>query len=670
MPLRNAQPTKFKPRGVVDSWDGMNIIPGGMGSLQNLIPDPSTPSAFQCRPAMNVISNFSGFSSPGVVSQALTINGFVYGFIASSRNSGYDEPFVYNITSNTFLTVQGITSSNVPATPSSTGTWVPPSMAVLGSFIAATHPGFNGTNGYFGFFDVSGFSNTSTLGDITSGSPTVTGNFPIVGVMPGYKISGTGIPANTRVVNVSNVTQTTTGNTHSNTTVDNVPVVIPVGSQIAGTGIPSGAYVTAISGAGPYSLTISQAATATATGITLYGTGTTITMSANATSTTNALSITVAGGTTTSPLWSSVNASMNGLTAVPTAVTLFYSRFYFSVANTLQYTDTLSLNRTQASQSLTAGDSSAITALSLFTLTTTTQGILQGLLAFKSNTVFQVTGDVALNTLAINSLNTAAGTVSPNSVVPTPDGVFFMAPDGIRVVQADGTVSEPDGDLRLPFLGAEYASRVNASYNSDVYRICVQNINVANAPWQEYWYDIGREIWTGPHTCQQDIALPYGAGFICFSHLYPATMYTSYVTQISGSSFTENGTALSWIFQTAPIGEDDSMYVNTVNETTVNMAFLSGAPSVTCTASDESQGVMATASVVAPSVVQSLWGTLVWGAGIWYGKQYGIRPHLIPWTNPLIFTKIIFQATATSVLGFKISNLRFMVQLVDYMSPL
>ena len=670
MPLRNAQPMKFKPRGVVDSWDGMNIIPGGMSSLQNLIPDPSTPSAFQCRPAMQSISTFSGFSSPGFVSEAIEINGYVYGLIASSRNAGYDEPFVYNISSNTFLTVQGITSSNVPTTQSSTGAWNPPSSAVMGSFIAFTHPGFNGSNGYFGYFDVSGFTETAN-GNITSGSPTITGDYALAGIMPGYTISGTGIPAGTTVKNVANVTSNTTCSTNSNTSLTNVVAYVPVGSQVVGTGIPTGTTTTAISGSvGNYTVTISQAATATATNVTLYVTGTTITMSANASATTNALSITIVGGSTTSPLWASVNTTMNGLTAVPTFVNLFYSRLYFAVGNTIQYTDTLSLNRTQASQFLTCGDSSMVTALSLFTLTTTTQGILQGLLAFKADTVFQVTGDSALGTLAINSLNTAAGTVAPSSVTPTPDGVFFLAPDGIRVVQADGTVSEPDQDLCLPFLGAEYASRVNGSYNSDVYRICVQNTNAANSPWQEYWYDIGREIWTGPHTCQQDIALPYGAGFICFSHLYPATMYTSYVTQVSGSSFTENGSALSWIFATSPIGEDDSMYVNTVNETTINMAFLSGTPSVTCTATDESQGVLATGTVMAPSATSSLWGSFLWGAALWFGQQFGIRPHLIPWTNPLVFTKLIFQATAPSSLGFKISNLRFMVQLADYMPPL
>ncbi len=669
MPLRNANAFKYKPRGVVDSWDGMNSIPGGMQSLQNLIPDPSTPMAFQCRPAMTSVSTFSGFSSPGVVSAAYEINNVVYGLIASSLNAGYDQPFAYNLLTSTFLTIQGITSGNVPTTQASTGTWTPPTAAVNGTFIAFTHPGFNGTNGYFGYFDISNYSVTSN-GNIASGSATVTGAFPITGIQVGYKISGTGIPSSTRVTNVANVTQQGTGTTNSTTSVTSVTVYIPVGSAITGTGIPSGTTVSNITGSsGNYTITLSQAATASASGVTLYGTGTTITMSASATATTNGLSITVAGGTTTSPLWSSGNTTMNGLTAVPTSVQLFYNRFYFAVNNTLQYTDTLSLNRTNTSQSLTAGETSPITALSLFTLTTTTQGVLQGLLVFKSNTVFQVTGDAALSTLAINSLNTAAGTIAPSSVVPTPSGVFFMAPDGIRVVQADGTVSEPNEDLRLPFLGALYPSRVNAAYNSDVYRISVQNTNATNSPWQEYWYDIGKEIWTGPHTCQQDIALPYGSGFICFSHLHSATMYSSYTTQVSGVSFTEYGSALQWYFITAPIGEDDSMYVNSVNVTTINMAFTSASPNVTCTASDESSGFLATASVAPPAIYAPIWGSVTWGSFIWGSVQYGMRPHLIPWTNPIVFTKMVFQATALSSLGFKVSNLRIMVQLVDYLAP-
>lgn len=669
MSLRNGTPFKFRPRGVTDTSDGMNVMPGAMSSLQNLIPDISTLYAFQCRPALQSISTFPGFLSPGNVSWAIELNGYVYGLIATQRNSGYDEPFVYEISTDTFLTVQGITSTNVPITQATTGDWTPPSAAVNGAFIAFTHTGFNGSNGHFGYFDVSGFTETAD-GNITSGSPTVTGDFPIAGVQPGYKISGTGIPANTRVLNVANVQGNTTGNTNSSTSLTNVVAFIPVGSLVTGSSIPSGTAVTAISGSpGNYTVTISQAATGTATGVEIFFIGTTIIMSANATATTAGLSITISGGMQSSPLWSSGNTTMNGLTGVPQVVALFYNRFYFAVGDQLEYTDTLSLNRTSAGQELTVGDSTKVTALSLFTLTTTTQGILQGLLAFKADTIFQITGDESLGTLAINSLNTAAGTVAPSSVTPTPEGVFFMSYDGIRVVQNDGTVSEPDQDLRLPFINALYPSRVSGAYNADNYRISVQNEGAPGAPWQEYWYDLSRELWTGPHTCQQDVAPPFGSGFICFSHLHPAIMFTSHVTQIIGSSFEEYGDNLVWVYATAPIGEDDSMLMNSMNETTVNLAFDAGASQINCTATDENNGVLSSAIIYPPSG-GTLWDFFLWGAANWGAIAFGIRPHTVPWTNPLVFTKLIFQATSLSSLGFKISNLRFMLQPANYFPPI
>lgn len=232
MPLRNNLPVKFKPQTVCDTWDGMNVTPGAMSSLSNLIPDPSTPMAFQCRPAASVITTFPSGSFPGAgtVSVAFEINNRVYGLISSTLHAGYDQPFSYNLIANTFDTITGITSSNVPTTQATTGAWTPPAVAVMGPYVIFTHPGFNGSgNGYFGYF------------------------------------------------NITN---------------------------------PS------------------------------------------------------------SPAWASGNTTGNGLTGVPTDVQLFYNRLYFAVGNTLQFTDTLSLNRTNTSQSLTAGDTSSITALSLFTLTT------------------------------------------------------------------------------------------------------------------------------------------------------------------------------------------------------------------------------------------------------------------------------------------------------------
>lgn len=525
MPLRNALPIKFKPRGYSDTWDGSNAVPGAMGALQNLIPDPSTINSFICRPAFRDISDFVGFSSPGFVSIAYQINGYVFGLIASGLNSGKDEPFCFNIGTSSFVTVSGITSGNVPTSPSTTGDWVNPTITVMGPYIIVCHPGFNGSNGYFGWFDVS---------------------------------------------------------------------------------------------------------------------------------------------TPTAPVWHSGNTTTTALSSVPRAAVMFSNRIYFAVGNTLQYTDTLSLTRTNPSQSLTAGDTSVVTALSLFTLTTTNQGILQGLLVFKANTVFQITGDAALSTLAINSLNTAAGTISPDSVVPTPAGVFFVAPDGIRIVQPDGTVSEPDVDFRVPLLNVLYPSRMSAAYNSDIYRICIQNGSKANAPWEEYWYDIGREIWTGPHTCQQDIATPYGAGFVCFSHLNPGKMFLSYVTQVSGSSFVELDqtgalNTLAWNFQTSPLGEDDYMYLNTLLETTINLAFQTGEPPITCSVSDQSNGVLTQATIVPPGV-GSIWGAFTWGSGIWGGLQYGLTSFLIPWPKPVTFGKAVISIVGVSSLGFKISNLRFVLE--------
>lgn len=530
MALRNAVPLKFKPRGVSDTFDGMNSIPGAMSSLSNLIPDPSTPDAFQCRPAVSLLVNFttSGFSSPGAVSHMIVMNGRVYGLVASARNAGKDEPFSFNIGTGLFDTVTGITAANSPTTQATTGDWTPPTAAVMGNYVVFTHPGFNvGSGYYFGWFDITN-------------------------------------PA--------------------------------------------------------------------------------------------------------APTWTAGNTATNGLASLPTNVELFSNRLYFSAGNVLPYTDALTLTRSSASQYLTAGDISPITALSLFTLSTTNQGILQGLLVFKGNTVFQVTGDAALSTLSINSLNTAAGTLAQRSVAPTPSGVVFLAPDGIRVVQADGTVSEPDADLRLPFINALYPSRASGSYNQNVYQICTQNGGKNGSPWESYWFDLGREIWTGPHTFQHDVAAPYMDRFILASHINPGKLYTSYTTQVSGVGFTEVGTPLAWTFATAPIGEDDSLSVNTVNDSTINMAFSASSQAVTLTASDTRNGVVGSAVIPAPGGA-TIWGSFTWGASVWAGPQTGITPHFIPWSAPLVFTKAIFQANGVSSLGFKISNMRFLLQPSGYLPP-
>lgn len=99
----------------------------------------------------------------------------------------------------------------------------------------------------------------------------------IVTVVSGNDITITGWPQSlttgTYAINKkwwSRFHRASTGDTHSNTTVDNVtnPTAWADGNAIKGPGIPDGAYI--VSGGGTATLTISKAATATASGVRLY----------------------------------------------------------------------------------------------------------------------------------------------------------------------------------------------------------------------------------------------------------------------------------------------------------------------------------------------------------------------------------------------------------------
>ena len=151
---RNSKPIVWRPRGVSDTLDASQTFIGAMSSLQNLIPDPTTRGLWQCRPASIEKTTFSGFMTPGFISRLTVIGSYAYGMIASARNPGQDEPFVYNLLTNAFVTISGITAANTPTSPATTGTWVPPTAALIGAQLIITHPGFNGINGYVGILNI------------------------------------------------------------------------------------------------------------------------------------------------------------------------------------------------------------------------------------------------------------------------------------------------------------------------------------------------------------------------------------------------------------------------------------------------------------------------------------------------------------------------------------
>ncbi len=249
------KPLVWSPRGASDTLDSSTAFAGAMLQLQNLIPDPSTRNLWQCRPAAALMIDFegnpfsSGFSSgfgSGLFANATFISCFIvigsriYGMVSSSDILGHDIPFCYDITSQVFVTITGYDASNVPASPSPTGVWSPPSMALVGAEIVVTHPGFTGAGGVmFGVIDISNpaaltWAGTNTTTNALPVPPTWVANFNgrafyLVnppGAQPGAYMSDALVP--TVITNANQVL----------TFGDNVPLTcaggLPLSNQLGG----------------------------------------------------------------------------------------------------------------------------------------------------------------------------------------------------------------------------------------------------------------------------------------------------------------------------------------------------------------------------------------------------------------------------------------------------
>lgn len=669
MPLNRAKPYRLRPRSLADTLDGTNAPPGACSSLANLVPDPGTPACYQCRPAAQIVSDFPDIAGAGVVSAALEVGTRIYGMVASSLNTGKDQPFCYDTLTGNFLAVTGITDDNTPTTPAASGAWVPPTMVAVGTTIIVTHPGFPGGAGpFFGRFDISGLI-ISTTGNVASGSPLVTGNPSVNGLLPGTPITGTGIPANTTVVNFELVTPQTSvnlTNTSASGTITGPTAGFAVGQPIVGVGIPVGATIATL---GPSTaFTMSAAAVSDQTGSTMSASGAVITMSANATGDHDSEAITLTSGTLDNPAWAAGNTTGEQLPTVPTSVAQFNNRAYFATGQFETFCDVLSLNVTSlGAQTLTIGDSAPIIGQCPLAIVTTTGIVVLGLIVFKSNYITQISGDPTTQNLAENAISTeGSGTDAARSICPSPAGVLYRDSDGIRLVTQYGTISDPLPDVREPFINPVEPSRISSAFNKSVYRICLQNATANGTPFQEYWYDFKYKCWTGPHTFRQDLTVPIGGTFFCFDSSNPGKIYQSDPVQNSTSNFLENGSILTWNYG-ANLPDPENLMMNSLVVSSINIAFKSGAPPVQCVAQDEDGSILNVTSIAPPGQA-SIWGQFTWGVNIWFGSQFGLKPNIIPWTVPVCFSKLSVSFASQSSLGFQISNFQCLYQSLGYVA--
>lgn len=562
---RKSKPLTWRFAGVSDALDDSAEFSGAMASLSNLIPDPTTTKLWQCRPASIKLFDFnstaggpfsSGFSSgfqhtyfpgtAGFISVLDIVGDVVYGMMADAAIPAHDAPFAYNLATGTAVLVTGtINATTTPVSLATTGQWIPPQMALIGTKLMVTHAGFTGVGGNFvGWFDLTN---------------------PLV------------------------------------------------------------------------------------------------------------------------PVWNAGNlAGAVQFTVAPTGVVQFFNRAYYIHNAVIQpaviFSDVLNAtNVTNANQVLTFGDQKKLTALGALPLNNQLGGIVQSVMVFKGvSNIYQITGDAALNntygqtnpTLSINSLNVATGTLAANSVCATPKGLAFIAPDGLRIIDFNATVSDPIGmdgkGVSVPFISTAVPSRMVAACNGNILRATTQNAAMSGSPSQEYWYDFARSIWTGPHTFPASLMETYNNTFIMTPVGINASLWQSDYVQSVTSTYVENGQQMTWTAATALLPDTDQITNNAMTEATMDFAIPSNIGSISISALDQAGAVMDTVSIASGAGGTSLWGAVIWGAFIWGGAGApALAPYQLAWHRPIVFSRMSISMTGQSAPGVKLGALHMRYQTLN-----
>lgn len=370
--------------------------------------------------------------------------------------------------------------------------------------------------------------------------------------------------------------------------------------------------------------------------------------------------------TPASPAWSAVNTTTNVLPGVPTVVKNFNQRAYFFIKNQGWYSDVLVPTvMTNAGQAVTLGDTTSVVAASGLPINTTSGGVTQGLLAFKNNTIFQITGDAATMDLAVNEIPGGVGTSAPLSICNTPAGVGFVSPDGLRLVTTGATISEPLGDagkgITVPFIYTLSPSRMCAAFNRDTIRISAQN-NIANGnPTQEWWYHLSRKIWTGPHTFPASLIQPYNNTFLISAFNINSKLWESDPVPTLASTYVENASQMRFQYATSNFPESGSMYDNSLKFTTIGVASQSAAGAITISALDEQSTVLSQA-ILNLNSAPTIWGAFLWGAANWLGTIFKLSQVPVPWQENIVFRQASINVTGNCFTGLKLSNIFLMYQ--------
>ena len=80
--------------------------------------------------------------------------------------------------------------------------------------------------------------------------------------------------------------------------------------------------------------------------------------------------------------------------------------------------------------------------------------------------------------------------------------------------------------------------------------------------------------------------------------------------------------------------------------------------------------VLNTAQIMPPAAVGTVWGNFIWGSALWSGSAQALSPQQLPWTEPIVFTRMQLQATGQSAAGVRLGTWHFRYQILRYLTNL
>src|SRR6516164_11684726 len=397
--------------------------------------------------------------------------------------------------------------------------------------------------------------------------------------------------------------------------------------------------------------------------------------------------------TPTAPVWNAGNitgAAGVPFTQPPIGVAQFFNRAYYMVNYVSQPEVIISdpLNPLAASGAsgagtvvaiLTFGDNTPLTAFGQLRLFNQLGGIIQALIVFKgTSNIYQITGDLAFASAsnpqpAVNAMNFATGTMAPLSLCSTPRGLAFVAPDGLRIIDFSANVSDPIGydgqGVSAPFIFSAIPSRMCAACNGNVIRISTQSTLSPTAAFQEFWYDIERKIWSGPHTFPAAVIQPYGNTFVMAAQGIVGRLWRSDAVQSAGSTFVEAGATLGYSYTTTFLPDTDKLGNIHVSQALLTCALAATVAPVTVSAIDQN-GRAIDSVMLSGTGGAAIWGQFNWGQAAWGVSSNALNPRRLAWHVPLVFSRGQFTVSGQSASPVRLGAWHFRYKQLRYLTDI